>query len=228
MIVLIMVLDGWLTINTKVAGPTIMNEYSELQTNVLGDIAANAIGLTPDKIATGNTILGVTGTASAGDGQMTQEEYDNAVITTEYILGWRQPEVIPEYYDQTITLTGDSSIHQVTVLHGLQPKTDTLGLVWETNVGAGVAIELNTLPDLTEFDIYTDTTEVGMDDAEVIGSTSYGAEIKRKQNEAGVYVFGVYNGGMYFHISNNSEVFSAYGIADIENIISNLTVTLEE
>ena len=47
-------------------------------------IVANAIGLTADKIKKGETILGITGTY---EGIVSQEEYEQAVDTTEQILG---------------------------------------------------------------------------------------------------------------------------------------------
>ena len=47
------------------------------------DLAA-AIGLTPDKIAKGQTILGITGTY---EGVMTENDYNDAVTTANDILG---------------------------------------------------------------------------------------------------------------------------------------------
>ena len=51
---------------------------------IQGTDLANTIGLTADKIKKGETILGITGTY---EGIVSQEEYEQAVDTTEQILG---------------------------------------------------------------------------------------------------------------------------------------------
>lgn len=46
---------------------------------------ANAVGLTPEKLVKGNTILGVEGTAEVGP--ITQEEYEECLLLSQQILG---------------------------------------------------------------------------------------------------------------------------------------------
>ena len=72
---------GWYTpkyINSAI--PTISANQS---------MVAAAIGLTADKIKKGETILGITGTY---EGTMSTEEYEQAVNTTEQILGINNTE----------------------------------------------------------------------------------------------------------------------------------------
>lgn len=51
---------------------------------------ANAIGLTSNQITAGNNVLGIDGTAQVGE--LTEEEYNSAISTTEYILGLATPK----------------------------------------------------------------------------------------------------------------------------------------
>lgn len=77
--------ENWVTLSGVVSNTGIVTE--DETTFVAGTTftdLANTIGLTADKIKKGETILGITGTY---EGIVSQEEYEQAVDTTEQILG---------------------------------------------------------------------------------------------------------------------------------------------
>lgn len=77
--------ENWVTLSGVVSDTGIVteNETTFVAGTTFTDLA-NTIGLTADKIKKGETILGITGTY---EGIVSQEEYEQAVDTTEQILG---------------------------------------------------------------------------------------------------------------------------------------------
>lgn len=60
--------NGWLRCTITPADPLIVNEHNLILAEISRSVAAREIGLTADKIVSGNTILGIEGTAISGDG----------------------------------------------------------------------------------------------------------------------------------------------------------------
>lgn len=77
--------ENWVTLSGVVndTGIVTENETTFIAGTTFANLA-NTIGLTADKIKKGETILGITGTY---EGIVSQEEYEQAVNTTEQILG---------------------------------------------------------------------------------------------------------------------------------------------
>ncbi|MDE6947552.1 MAG: hypothetical protein K2P14_10265 [Anaeroplasmataceae bacterium] len=81
--------DNMITLcgTTGVSTRQLLASDAALQVRVANSMLASAIGLTPDKIKAGETILGITGTYKEAGGVLTQEEYDKAVETANEIKG---------------------------------------------------------------------------------------------------------------------------------------------
>ena len=77
--------ENWVTLSGVVSNTGIVteNETTFVAGTTFANLA-NTIGLTADKIKKGETILGITGTY---EGIVSEEEYQQAVDTTEQILG---------------------------------------------------------------------------------------------------------------------------------------------
>lgn len=87
-------------------GNTMFKQYSAIGVRVNYSKIAEASGLTADKIVSGNTILGIEGTAETG--VITQAEYDTLLATTDAILAPIEP-VIPGV-DVTVTMTDNNAL----------------------------------------------------------------------------------------------------------------------
>lgn len=80
----VQVIDSVHITGKMLADPTVVDGTTQCIIDIENSVMANAIGLTADKIKKGETILGITGTY---EGIVSEEEYQQAVNTTEQILG---------------------------------------------------------------------------------------------------------------------------------------------
>ena len=82
--------DPWLKFEGHIIdGDMKINNNTNISAEAGYSDVANAIGLTPEKLVKGNTILGVEGTAEVGP--ITQEEYEECLVLSYQILGTEPP-----------------------------------------------------------------------------------------------------------------------------------------
>lgn len=214
--------SNWIQINTIPYAASIIDSTTNIVTDIpVGDMA-NVIGVTGDKIVSGNTILGIEGTAEIG--MMTEAEYNELLAITDAILAPIKP-VIPGK-DITVTMT-DSSALIKSVTFGAPLGVTSAESVLESNDMVQVEAWFPDNTDTTRTFLFSDRTydmpseELGITDS---GKTVYYEYLSDVDSHK--YAWKITDDYAYPEISLTMICPNRQTLDDISLVINNLVVKI--
>lgn len=122
--------NGWLQCTITPADPLIINEHNLILAEISRSVAAREIGLTADKIVSGNTILGIEGTAINGNGDI---KTFNSITEMNASTGNEAGDLAVVYKESTGYLEGNDAITAWTF-----PTTVVLDEAYTGNAASGL------------------------------------------------------------------------------------------
>ena len=122
--------NGWLQCTITPADPLIINEHNLILAEISRSVAAREIGLTADKIVSGNTILGIEGTAISGNGDI---KTFNSIAEMNASTGNEAGDLAVVYKESTGHLEGNDAITAWTF-----PATVVLDEAYTGNAASGL------------------------------------------------------------------------------------------